>query len=78
MAVHRPDKAGAGSLPQGTPARPLGPAAAKEASTALILRQPANGAVVDLDAWRWRPWLGWWGGMELRCWTVAERSRRSA
>jgi hypothetical protein len=34
--------------------------------------------VVDLDTWRWRSWGGHWGTHELRCWSVAERSRRAS
>jgi hypothetical protein len=71
MAVHRLENGGgrrtpyAGLNTQTTPPR--------RRTTPSLPR-----GVVDLDAWWWRPWPGWWGGMELRCWTVAERSRRAA
>jgi hypothetical protein len=34
--------------------------------------------VVDLQAWRWRPWSGWWGTSHLATWNFAERSGRIA
>jgi hypothetical protein len=34
--------------------------------------------VVDMEAFRWRPWSGWWGGREMACWSFAEWSRRIA
>ena len=43
-----------------------------------IIADARSGVVVDLDAWRWRPWPGWWGSRELACWSFAERSRRTA
>ena len=42
-----------------------------------IIAAPSR-VVVDLDAWRWRPWPGWWGSREMACWSFAERSRRIA
>jgi hypothetical protein len=33
--------------------------------------------VLDLAAWRWRPWPGWWGAWHLATWTAAERSGRT-
>jgi hypothetical protein len=43
-----------------------------------IIDDATSGIVVKLDAWRWRPWPGWWGGREMACWSFAERSRRIA
>ena len=41
-----------------------------------------DASVTRLDDWRTRtlmaPWPGWWGDAEVRSWTWAERSRRSA
>lgn len=38
--------------------------------------------ITDLADWRPRrllaPWPGWWGGVEVRSWTWAERSRRAS
>jgi hypothetical protein len=34
--------------------------------------------VVDLAAWRWRVWPGYWGTWHLATWSVAERSRRAS
>jgi hypothetical protein len=43
-----------------------------------IIADPTNGVVVTLDAWRWRPWSGWWGTSHLATWSFAERSGRIA
>ncbi len=61
------------------PKGPLKPPAVIPDSTPSI---PRPGVVVDLEVERarrlLRPWPGWWGGLEVRSWTWAERSRRSA
>jgi hypothetical protein len=43
--------------------------------TVVSLADQPDRVVVDLDAWRWRPWPGWWGSHHLATWSVAERSR---
>jgi hypothetical protein len=74
-----PRGAGGGSHPYEPPApQDPTPAAKLEKVTTSILAQQPDRVVVDLDVWRWRPWPGWWGAHELRCWAVAERSRRAS
>jgi hypothetical protein len=58
------------------------PAAGAEGSRSGAAQPQINPSlpdgVVDLAAYRWRPWPGWWGRWHLATWTAAERSRRPA
>ena len=49
-----------------------------ETTTIVMITEGPAAAVADLDAYRWRPWPGWWGSHEMACWSFAERSRRTA
>jgi hypothetical protein len=58
--------------------RPLLAGAPQNRSAVPQINPSLPDGVVDLNAYRWRLWPGWWGCWHLATWTVAERSRRVA
>jgi hypothetical protein len=66
---HRPEK---------REPRPLLAGAPQNRSAVTLIPQSLPDGVVDLAAFRWRPWPGWWGCWHLATWSVAERSRRAS
>ena len=73
-----PDNGGGRDAPR-RPGRntQMTPRPSRTTGVAIITEGPVA-EVVDLQAWRWRPWSGWWGTSHLATWNFAERSGRIA
>jgi hypothetical protein len=69
---HPSENAGGGSL------APRSRLDRQDVAAANADHQSLPRGVVDLAAWRWRAWPGWWGAYYIATWSVAERSRRAS